>query len=105
VNIQEIAQLYLKGLKMRAEASEFTHEKLAAKFERCKPTIGKIAKGTPVNLPGWELELIQGCLNERTRLKWEASGLSVASLCYQHKIGHKALEDELIRIGEWEPAA
>ncbi len=105
MNLNQIAAEYLKGVKLTNEARELTHEKLAARFKRSLPTIGKINKGLPVNIPEREQQLIRDCLNRRTRCQWEASPLSMPKLCAQYRLCHSALENELVLMGEREVAA
>ena len=106
MTIREIAEQYIRGLKMREQAQQLNQKNLAAKFERCVRAISAIANGRHVPyIPDDEQALIRECLNEAKRLRWEASKVSMPRLCHEHGVGHKAIEDELYRMGYWEETA
>ena len=98
MTITEIATQYLHGQKLCREAFELSNEILAKKFARGRITIGKITAGIPCNVPDKEQKQIRDCVAERDRLKSRAAELTMARLCYLHKVSHHTVMAEIDRM-------
>lgn len=98
MTITEIAALYLDGLKMRQQSQELSNPELAKKFERARRTIKNIAHGIPCNVPEWEKVLIRACISERDSMRAKSAQVSMAGLCYEHKVSHHSIINEIGRM-------
>jgi len=105
MTIHEIAKLYLYGKELQSQARQLSNPSLSKKFQRSPKTIAKILNGMPGYVPEDEKALIRQCAAERDRLKSEYSQYTMQRLCHQYRVSHSTVENELIRMGEWEVAA
>lgn len=106
MNLRQVANEYVRGQKLRKEASHINRKALTAKFERSRETIIKIIEGLPVaDVPEWEKTLIRQLDRECADLKREATSKTLHTLSLEHRYSKDEIIRELYLMGYYEEPA